>query len=705
MSADHNQSKTHNSAFAEGGAIDSCPVCGLRVDSTVTICPRDGSVIGDFSSTEKLLDNRYQVLSMIATGGMGSIYKARQPALNKTVAIKMLKVQNRGDGAWARFQQEAKAVSQLEHPNIIRVYDFGETADGQPFMVMDYVEGSNLQNLLKAENTLPIEDALNIFRQICAGMTHAHSKKVFHRDLKPGNIMLSGLEGTNPQVRIVDFGLAKVMDGTEDLQKLTQTGEVFGSPLYMSPEQALGKKVDARSDIYSLGCIMHETLTGTLPLMGATPFETLMKHMNDKPLNLRQAKRDGKFSDELVVVCSKTLAKDPNKRFQSMDELQEALDAVPEAIVQAKQRALLQAARTTGAQKNIQPTLAKTWKLEQQELKKPESSVGWRRHMLLGLVIVALIGGVALAYVIVSGMTTKQSEPVAVSVPLALSKEQADETQNSQDDLNKMDGYQAKQETDPDGLATIYLNGEAHGDSDLAQEVSKNPDTKRVLMDRVAVTDEGLQVLQDLPLVELSLQRLRVSDTGLEVLKHFPNLKKLSLANCSNVTDKTVKSLRGLNQLQALDLSSDSDVTDEGLSNLPKSLEMLFLKGGQISAKGCAKIGELPKLTTLDLADTPIANDDLKVLQKLPKLQNLSLAGTGISDKGMELVIKANGLEHLNLAHTRITKKGFFLLAQLPRLRSINIDKCTFLKYEDVDSLMIKAKHTIVMERPPRFHH
>ena len=216
MSLENNQPRGQESSVAASGAIDTCPTCGLKVDSSITVCPRDGSVIGDFSSTEKLLDNRYQVLSLIASGGMGAIYKARQPALNKMVAIKMLKVQNRTDAAWARFKQEAKAVSQLEHPNIIRIYDFGETSDGQPFMVMDYVEGTDLQSLLKEETTLSVEEGLNIFRQICAGMQHAHKKKVFHRDLKPGNIMLTSLEGANPHVRIVDFGLAKVMDGTED---------------------------------------------------------------------------------------------------------------------------------------------------------------------------------------------------------------------------------------------------------------------------------------------------------------------------------------------------------------------------------------------------------------------------------------------------------------------------------------------------------
>jgi serine/threonine protein kinase len=695
MSADHNQSNPHNGSLAEGKSIDSCPVCGLRVDSSITVCPRDGSVIGDFSSTEKLLDNRYQVLSLIATGGMGSIYKAKQPALNKVVAIKMLKVQNRGDGAWARFQQEAKAASQLEHPNIIRVYDFGETADGQPFMVMDFVEGSNLQSLLKEEKTLPIEEGLNIFRQICAGMTHAHSKKVFHRDLKPGNIMLSGLEGTNPQVRIVDFGIAKVMDGTEDLQALTQTGEVFGSPLYMSPEQALGKKVDGRSDIYSLGCIMYETLSGTVPLVGATPFETLMKHMNDKPLNLRQAKRDGKFSDELVALVSKTLAKDPSKRFQSMEELQDALDTVPEALAQSKQRALIAAAKNTGAHRKIHPAQAKP-KLEKTEPEKETS----KRPLILGLAITVVIGLAALAYLAVSGSINKQSQNSVLPAPVELNKQQAVEMQNSRDDLSKIDSYKTNKESDPEGISPIYLDGASYTDRELAQEVSKNPNTKSVTLDRAErITDEGIQILENLPLVEeLTLRRVKISDKGLKVVSSLPKLRKLCLTSLSGITDTGLAYLRPLTQLEGLDLSLNADISDKGLSNLPKSLEILSLKGDPISTVGCTKIGELTQLTTLDLSNTMVDDTDLKHLEKLPKLKFLGLAGTSISDKGMKSLIKINSLEQLILARSHVTNRGLFDLQHLPHIHLINIDQCPYTRFRQIDTLTNSSNQTIVLQ-------
>ncbi len=708
MSANYDQNRTHNGSFAESGATDSCPVCGLRVDNSVTICPRDGTVIGDFSSTEKLLDNRYQVLSLIATGGMGSIYKARQPALNKTVAIKMLKVQNRGDGAWARFQQEAKAASQLEHPNIIRVYDFGETADGQPFMVMDFVEGSNLQTLLKEEKTLPIEEALNIFRQICAGMTLAHSKKVYHRDLKPGNIMLSGLESANPQVRIVDFGIAKVMDGTEDLQALTQTGEVFGSPLYMSPEQALGKKVDGRSDIYSLGCIMHETLTGSLPLVGATPFETLIKHMNEKAPTIRQAKRDGKFSDELVALVAKTLSKDPAKRYQTMEELQDALDTVPEALDLARKR-LTTAGRTTGAQSKLQPSLAKTLKMERQELFKPARTISSARSFLLGMLVVVLIGLIVVGYFAATNWISKPAQTPAPVVPIGLSNQEVAATKMAQDQMHYIDEAKPKvdSEEDTEEPSTIYLNGAQYDDTDLAREVSKNPTAMRAIIDRAQISNEGIQVLQNLPLDELSLQRVDISDDGLKILKNFSHLKKLSLANCSGITDKGMVNLSALKHLQALDLSADSEVTDKGLLNLPDSLEMLFLRGDPISSKGCEEIAKLTKLNTLDLSDTSIVNDDLKLLQKLTHLESLSLSGTGISDSGMKYVAKLSRLEHIILARTRITKRGLYELAHLQKLRLLNIDQCPFVHIADVDNLINDSKHTIILDRreTPHAHH
>lgn len=225
------------------------------------------------------LPRTYEFIGEIGSGGMGVIYKAWHSSLKKNVAIKILHQVNQQ--TVMRFQREAQAASTLRHDNVIAVLDFGATDEGQPYMVMDFVEGKPLSDLINQRGALPVDSALNIFKQICSGIGHAHGKGVVHRDLKPSNVMLSDPDKWNPHVHIVDFGIAKVL-GPEETEagKLTQTGDVFGSPLYMSPEQCFGKKVDFRSDIYSIGCIMFEVLTGKPPFMGETIMDTMLKQMN-----------------------------------------------------------------------------------------------------------------------------------------------------------------------------------------------------------------------------------------------------------------------------------------------------------------------------------------------------------------------------------------------------------------------------------------
>jgi serine/threonine protein kinase len=223
-----------------------------------------------------------------------------------------------------RFQQEAQAASTLKHPNIISVQDFGTTSDGEPFIVMDYIEGSSLAEEIEDYEYLPIDRSVRIFLQVADALVHAHSKGIVHRDLKPSNIILIVREGVHDHVNIVDFGIAKMMpqEGAEALN-LTQTGEVFGSPLYMSPEQSRGEKLDARSDIYSMGCLMYETLTGRHAIAGENTMEVLYNHLNQVPEPMNRG--DIKIPTALEKIIFTALAKDPAQRFQSMADLHEHL--------------------------------------------------------------------------------------------------------------------------------------------------------------------------------------------------------------------------------------------------------------------------------------------------------------------------------------------------------------------------------------------
>jgi eukaryotic-like serine/threonine-protein kinase len=206
------------------------------------------------------ISDRWEILSLIGTGAMGAVYKAKHNTIGRIMAVKTLGAANREDErSVQRFQQEARAMSVLTHPHLIQIADFGTMEDGTPYLVMEYLEGISLQDYVRKNGPMPVELALPVFSQIADALEHAHSKGVIHRDLKPSNVMLTGEK--HDFAKVLDLGIAK---GEDDLH-LTATGEVFGSPLYMSPEQCMGQPVDARSDVYSLGCLMYETLAARPP--------------------------------------------------------------------------------------------------------------------------------------------------------------------------------------------------------------------------------------------------------------------------------------------------------------------------------------------------------------------------------------------------------------------------------------------------------
>ncbi len=291
-----------------------------------------------------LLASRYEFLEVLGEGGSGIVFKARQALLEKLVAIKMLQVdQSNNDESVARFTREAKAISRLDHPNVIGILDFGITENKQAYMVMDFILGWNLLDLVRKEGALPIDFALNVAEQICDGMAHAHKNGILHRDLKPANVLLKHYDDREPQVKIVDFGLAKMKERNANASpELTRDGQVFGSPMYMSPEQVKGKALDERSDIYSLGCIIYEMLTGCPPHFAETSMDMMVKQLTEEPQSLSQLRPDLSYPDSCQPMLTKVLSKDPAVRQQSMRELKDEIvririDAKSIAAAQSRQ--------------------------------------------------------------------------------------------------------------------------------------------------------------------------------------------------------------------------------------------------------------------------------------------------------------------------------------------------------------------------------
>jgi serine/threonine protein kinase/uncharacterized protein HemY len=277
-----------------------------------------------------ILAGRYEILDLIGTGAMGQVYKAKHVLMKRLVAVKMMNANMvSGAAALKRFQKEAELASALNHPNILTVHDFGLTDEGAPYLVMAYLQGQSFDLVLEKERHLDPSRVVHIFRQLCAGLGHAHEKGVIHRDVKPSNIYLVELDGDPDFVKIVDFGIAKMLQPLEgESEHLTRTGEVFGSPPYMSPEQCRARPVDGRSDIYSLGCVMYRALTGVNPILGYDLMEFLYKHVNEMPQSFSMVCPELNIPADFEALVFRALAKEPEERFQTMQELKNALDSL-----------------------------------------------------------------------------------------------------------------------------------------------------------------------------------------------------------------------------------------------------------------------------------------------------------------------------------------------------------------------------------------
>jgi eukaryotic-like serine/threonine-protein kinase len=273
----------------------------------------------------KLLD-RYQVVRKIGEGGMGSVYSVEHVMLRKRMAMKLLRAElSRNQELVTRFQNEAIAASRIGQENIVQVTDFGRTPEGLVYFVMEELQGQSLAEAIRRDRGLTPERSIVIALQVCRALHAAHAVGIIHRDLKPENIVLTEREGQGEFAKVLDFGISKVSEGVNsgsgDTQRLTQLGMIVGTPEYMSPEQASGKQVDHRSDVYSLGVVLFEMLTGRLPFEGDNALQVLMKHQTDPAPPFDEVRPDRPVPAVLEVVVQRALAKRPQDRHQSMADL------------------------------------------------------------------------------------------------------------------------------------------------------------------------------------------------------------------------------------------------------------------------------------------------------------------------------------------------------------------------------------------------
>jgi len=673
----------------------------MPVDKTENLSNRSPDKFGNpdlpaspsarYLSEGEMIAGRYRIISRIGQGAMGSVYAVEQIFLQKRFALKTLNPIAATDIVLRRFHNEAQTASMLDHPNLVQAIDFGLIDDNQPFLVMDYVEGQSLSQVLQEKGRLAVDLVLQIFIPICFAMDYAHQQGVVHRDIKPGNILLaksdSGAAGFIP--KIVDFGISKLA-ATDEKNALTKTGEVFGTPFYMSPEQCTGTKVDKRSDIYSLGCVMFEALTGSTPFVGQTALETMMQHSTSELPSMKEASLGHEFPVALENIITKMLEKDPRNRYQSCSEVAEDL-------------VRFQSDPLTMSVKRIAAT-------------KPQSKKGKILAAVVAVAACTISGAVGYVWYWRSNKPETKNEATKVSV----AKEQDPQGSHDTSILSDLDprpftppGNTFSNDVDfgpnikfyfppKSDLGTIFYwntattiaHHEATGTVDFPKTSKRilfagsglpmapmlanyfqNDDFSGLVFDYDVATYENdacdriYEPLTRLPSIRaLVLRDCHISSTSSAHVSELPHLRWLSCKKSLGLNQ--IANLSRLRQLRVLRIEEDGKNVSTVVKRLSgsKSIKRLSLNSADISARDIELIAKCPSLTHLDLrgAFEHQANLNDKERQKcmaqlasLPNLRFLAvgaLVGVESGDLKPELLRQLSAMKKLEVLYLQFPR-------------------------------------------------
>jgi serine/threonine protein kinase len=596
---------------------------------------RDGDCVHFNLKPGEIASGRYRVQSLIGHGGMGMVYKVEQIFLGKELAMKVLSTRCASDITVRRFQHEARAAFGIDHPNLISVHDFGLLDEKIPFLVMDYIKGESLADRIKSRGTLTVSEAVPIFLRICFGLGYAHQQGVIHRDIKPSNIMLVDNMDAREEgsVKIVDFGIAKFTQVEKnDIQALTRTGEVFGSPLYMSPEQCSGSPVDERSDIYSLGCVFFEALTGTTPFVGANALSTMMMHMGEKTPSMKEASMGKEFPPLLEQIIVKMLAKSVSERYQNMAQVAGDLAAL---------------------ERNLEdPHLLANTVMVAGECKKDALEANLlsisKSALYLIMACIVILSSAASSLITLSLKNdingTQKAAPAAKKSKVTQYLDDLEKRFLNSVDLNIerpavtnqaiVDALELRRKYGICRLKLIFINDFA------MDEISKATWIRNIDFVGSVVKNERLGELAKLPYFEhLSISHTNLNDEGAAGLARCPHLNDVS-ASWTNITAASIPYFVSLRKLERFEISGVR-LSTESIRMLAekRSLKRLVLR----SSTGLTDQSFAPmvcsNLQFLNVENLPIGDDATIYLSQMRNLTSIALGMTKISARGIERLL------------------------------------------------------------------
>jgi len=604
----------------------------------------------------QIIEQRYKVLSLLGKGGMGFVYLVEEIPSGIRYALKTISAFEASSRALKRFYLEAQATNLLDQPNLIRLHDFGLINGQQPYFVMEYCQGRTLTEVIKAEGPLSEEHAIDIFIVICNALAYAHSQGVVHRDLKPSNIMITNAApGVKANVKVLDFGIAKVFRDETAFNTLTRTGEIIGSPYYMSPEQCLGREVDSRSDIYSLGCVMFECLTGHPPFDSDNPLSTMLKHQSHQALSLKEATLGKEFSPDLERIIALMLEKDPANRYQDLlrvaDNLRSVKKGEPIGSTQSKLkkktflREAIVAAALVGVAVGTCLIVPKLWQ-------QPPAKVTHEMPVFL-------------------------KQGLGLDLPSFETMRKQSKATNKRTSKFYCDRYVTQNQRGDFYFPSKPIGTCGFGDDERLFTAAVGKRTLRIPISFVLPMEPNvLSGFRNDQVRRLSMRGVMIDDSATDYIKDWSRLEYLDVGG-SDVSDHSIANLKRLTKLTDLSVP-ETNISAAGLRQLPlEQLHGLNVNHILFVKEILPKLDRSKVLRVLQMVSTGLVDEDLKTIGRMPSLEFLDIRDNAISDKGIEQLRKLKALERLWVASTYVTPHCLDSIKQMPHLEmlSISMDK------------------------------